>query len=124
MRVASTIAGLLLAQGALACGYCVEDKIAAAYDHSVIVRAVDGRHKVAFLSVEGTPAKSQERTLARAVESTAGVDRGTVRVSIEGGALSFAFDPSRHSLRSIVDGIQKQFAAKGAGVSVLRVVGD
>jgi len=124
MRTASVVAGLLLAQGALACGHCVEDKIAAAYDHSVIVRAVDNRHKVAFLSLEGAPTKSQERALVRAVESTAGVDRGTARVSLEGGAVSFAFDPSRHALQSIVDGIQKRFAARGAVVSVLRVVGD
>ena len=124
MRALAVLAGLMLAEVALACGYCVEDKIAAAYDHAVIVRAIDGRHKVAFLSVEGAPAKSQERTLARAVESTEGVDRGTVRVSLEGGAVSFAFDPSRHNLNSIVGGIQKRFAAKGAGVSVLRVVGD
>ena len=124
MRAVAVAAALLFAQASLACGYCVEDKIAAAYDHAVVVRAVDGRHKVAFLSVEGALAKSQERALARAVESTAGVDRGSVRVSIEGGALSFAFDPSRHTLNSIVEGIQKRVAAKGADVSVLRVVGD
>jgi len=124
MRGAVVAAGLLFAQAALACGYCVEDKIAAAYDHAVIARAVDVRHKVAFLSMEGALAKSQERVLARAVESTAGVDRGTVRISVEGGALSFAFDPSRHTLNSIVEGIQKRVAAKGADISVLRVVGD
>jgi len=124
MRAIAVLAGLLVAQAALACGYCVEDKIAAAYDHSVIVSAMDRRHQVAFLSVEGATAKSEERTLARAVETTAGVDKGSVRVSLEGGALSFAFDPSRHPLTSIVDGIQRKLAAKGAAVSVLRVVKD
>jgi len=124
MRAAAAVAGLLAAQAALGCGYCVEDKIAAAYDHAVVVRAMDRHHQVAFLSVEGTTAKSQERTYARAVESTAGVDRGSVRVSVEGGALSFAFDPARHALTSIVEGIRKKLAATGAGVSLLRVVKD
>jgi hypothetical protein len=124
MRTVSMIAGLLLAQGALACGHCVEDKIAAAYDHSVIVRAHDRRHHVAFLSVEGALNTSQARTIARAVESTPGVDSGTVRVSIESGAVSFAFDPSRHRLGAIVERIDKKFAAKGASVSVLRVLGN
>ena len=123
MRAVALAAGLLAAQGALACGHCVEDKIAAAYDHAVIVRAVDARHKVAFLSLEGTLARSQERSLARAVEKTAGVDHGTVRVSLEGGAVSFAYDPAR-SLSAIVDGVRKTLAAKGAEVSLLRVVGD
>ena len=123
MRVGAGFVGLLFAQAALACGYCVEDKVAAAYDHAVIVRALDARHKVAFLSLEGTLARSQERALARAVETTAGVDRGTARVSLEGGAVSFAYDPAR-PLSDIVDGVRRTFAAKGAGVSLLRVVGD
>ncbi len=124
MRVVMAIASLLLAQGAVACGYCAEDKIAAAYDHSVIVRALDRKHEVAFLSVDGALAQSQERAIARAVESTPGVDPGTVRVSLASGAVSFAFDPSRQPLNAIVDGIRKKIAAKGAGVSLLRVLGD
>ena len=124
MRAAALAAGLLVAQATLACGYCVEDKIAAAYDHAVVVHAMDARHKVAFLSLGGAPLGSQARTLARAVEGIAGVDRGTVRVSLEGGAASFAFDPSRYPVNTIVDSIQKKLAAKGAEVSLLRVVGD
>src|SRR5262245_43362881 len=112
MRSVFVAAGLLFAQAALACGYCVEDKIAAAYDHGVIVRALDTRHKVAFLSLEGTLVKSQGRKLAHAVEATAGVDRGTVRVSVEGGAVSFAYDPSR-PLSAIVEGVSKSVAAQG-----------
>jgi hypothetical protein len=123
LRAVAILVGVCLAQGALACGYCVEDKIAAAYDHGVVVRAVDARHKVVFLSVEGAPAGSQGRALVRVVETTAGVDAGTVRVSLEGGAVSFAYDPSR-SLGPIINSIEKKFAAKGAGVSLLRVVGD
>ena len=59
MRVVVAAVGLLLAQAALACGYCVEDKIAAAYDHAVVVRAADRHHQVAFLSIEVAPAGSQ-----------------------------------------------------------------
>jgi len=122
MRIAMIIAGLALAQGALACGYCVEDKIAAAYDHGVIVRALDRRHEVVFLSLEGPIERDQERAISRFVESTPGIDKGSVRVSLQGGAVSFAFDPSRRPLGAIVDTLQKKFAAKGAGVSVLRVL--
>ncbi len=124
MRAIAVVAGTLLAQSALACGYSVDDKIAVAYDHSVVVRALDRRHEVAFLSVEGTLAKSQERAITRAVESTAGVDPGTVRVSLESGAVSFAYDPSRQRLSAIVSSLERKFAAKGAGVRALRVLGN
>jgi hypothetical protein len=106
MRAIAILAGLLLADGAIACGYCVEDKIAAAYDHAVVVSALDRRHEVAFLSIEGGPAKGQERAIAGAVESVAGVDRGTVRVSIESGS------------------VRKKLAAKGTRASLLKVLDD
>jgi hypothetical protein len=124
MRAIAILAGLLLADGAIACGYCVEDKIAAAYDHAVVVSALDRRHEVAFLSIEGGPAKGQERAIAGAVESVAGVDRGTVRVSIEGGAVSFAFDPARAAVGSIVGSVRKKLAAKGTRASLLKVLDD
>jgi hypothetical protein len=124
MRAIAILAGLTLAESVLACGYCVEDKIAAAYDHAVIVSAMDRRHEVAFLSIEGTTAKSQERSIVSAVESVAGVDRGTVRVSLEGGAVSFAFDPARTPVSAIVGNIRKKLAAKGVRVSLLRVLDD
>lgn len=122
MRAIAILAGLMLAESVLACGYCVEDKIAATYDHAVIVGAADRRHQVVFLSLENGPAKSRERAVARAVESTPGVDAGTVRVSLENGAVSFAFDPSRTSLNSIVGSVRRKLTGKGSGVSVLRVL--
>lgn len=122
MHAVAILAGLMLAERVLACGYCVEDKIAATYDHAVIVGAADRRHQVVFLSLENGPAKSRERAVARAVESTPGVDAGTVRVSLENGAVSFAFDPSRTSLNSIVGTVRRKLAGKGSGVSVLRVL--
>ena len=124
MRAIEILTGVLLAHGALACGYCVEDKIAAAYDHAVVVSALDRRHEVAFLSMEGGPPKGQERAIAGAVESVAGVDRGTVRVSIEDGAVSFAFDPARAPESSIVGSVRKKLAAKGARTSLLKVLDD
>jgi copper chaperone CopZ len=124
MRAIAILAGLMLAASVLACGYCVEDKIAAAYDHAVVVSAIERRHQIAFLSIEGTTAKNRERSIASTVESVAGVDRGTVRVSLEGGAVSFAFDPARAPASSIVDSVRKKLAAKGARARLLKVLDD
>jgi hypothetical protein len=122
VRALATLAGLMLAESVFACGYCIEDKIAATYDHAVIVGAADRRHQVVFLSLGDGPTKGRERAVVRAVESAPGVDAGTVRVSLENGAISFAFDPSRTSLSSIVGSVRRKLAGKGSGVSVLRVL--
>ena len=98
---------LLLAAGpAAACGYCVEDKIAATYDHAVIMRALAAKHHVAFLHVDGT-AKSRA-ALEKAAYSAPAVDRGTVRVSADLLTVSFAFDPARANLGAIHARIEKQ----------------
>jgi hypothetical protein len=102
----AVLAGLLLAaQGALACGYCVEDKVAMVYDHSVIVRALNKRHEVAFLAIEGPLAASprRQRELERAIESTPGVDRASARVSSpERRSPSPTIRRARRSVRSCV----------------------
>jgi len=64
---------------AQACGYCVEDKIAATYDHAVVTRALAEKHHVVFLHVDG--AVPGRKALEDAVYSAPGVDRGTARVS-------------------------------------------
>jgi hypothetical protein len=38
----------LRATTALACGHCVEDRMAVVYDHPVVARALGARHHVAF----------------------------------------------------------------------------
>ena len=125
MRAA--LAGLLLlvpAAAAIACGYCVEDRVAATYDHSVIVRSLERRHEVAFFAIEGQIATSPhlDREIQNALESTGGVDRGSARVSLPAGSLSFAYDPARQKLGPIMRAIEKTLAPKGLSVSLLRVV--
>ena len=125
MRVA--LAGLLLlvpSAAAIACGHCVEDKVAAAYDHSVIVRSVDRGHEVAFFAIEGRIAASPgfRREIETALQSTGGIDRGTARVSRDATSLSFAYDPGRQKLGPIARALEKRLAPKGLNISLLRVI--
>jgi hypothetical protein len=120
-------AGLLLlvpAAAAVACGYCVEDRIAAAYDHSVIVSSLDRSHEVAFFAIEGAVAPSAgfRREIRTALQSTKGIDRGTERVSNDTTSLSFAYDPARHKLGPIMRAIESRLAPKGLNISLLRVI--
>src|SRR3982750_1452609 len=73
MRAA--VFSLLLAAGpAAACGYCVEDKIAATYDHAVVTQAFARKHQVAFFHVDGTASR---RALEQAGYSPPAGGRGT-----------------------------------------------
>jgi len=123
----AVLGGLLLAaQGALACGYCVEDRVAMVYDHSVIVRALNKRHEVVFLAVEGSLAATPglQRELERAIESTPGVDRRSARVSLAGASLSFAYNPARAPLGSILRSLDKKLELKGIRTTLLRSVSE
>jgi len=115
---------LLAPSVALACGVCVEDRVAAAYDHAVVTRSIERRHEVVFLAIEGEIAVSARlsREIQAAVESAGGVDRGSTRVSLASASLSFAYDPARGRLGPIMRALDKALAQSGLSVSLLRVI--
>jgi len=113
-----------VAPSALACGYCIEDKIAAVYDHAVATRAISQKHQVVFFAVEGSipPGEGSRRALEAIVESVAGVDKGSARVSVESASLSAAFDPARMPFAGMEHSLSRKLAAKGLSVGILRVM--
>ena len=107
MRAIELAVILLVASGeALACGYCVEDQIATAYDHAVVTHALAEKHVVVFMHVDG--AVPSRRALERAVYSVPAVDRGTARVSADLLTVSFAFDPARTGLGALHARLEKR----------------
>lgn len=121
------VIGMLIAghaSTAKACGYCIEDKIAAVYDHAVVTRATTQKHQVVFFALEGeipTGEKSR-RTLEAVVESIAGVDKDSARVSVEGASLSAAFDPQRTSFATMERSLRRKLAPRGLSVAIMRVM--
>jgi hypothetical protein len=124
--VRRALAGVLLAVGAdaFACGYCVEDRVAAVYDHALVVRSLDHRHRVVFLAIDGPLATEEDerKALEGALRGVPGLDPGSLRVSLTGAALSFAYDPGRGGLGAIMAGLERRLAPRGLGLSLLRVV--
>ena len=115
------ISTLLLAAAGktLACGYCVEDKIAATYDHAVLTQAFARKHQVAFLHVDGgTPTR---QALERAAYA-AGADKGSVRVAADLLTVSFAFDPARAPLGAIHVRMEKALAAQRVSLMPFQVI--
>src|SRR5262245_2736029 len=122
----STVAALLalLAPAALACGYCVEDKIASTYDHAMVTRALAQKHHVVFFHLEGSLPSSLAsiRAIETAVRSTPGVDAGSTRLAPETATLAVAFDPARHSLVSVQGLLEKKLAAYRLSLMPLRIM--
>ncbi len=120
MRGTELLAVLLLASSrALACGYCVEDQVAATYDHAVVTHALARKHHVAFLHVEG---RASRKALEQAIYSAPGVDRCTVRVSADLLTVSFAFNPSRATLGAIHARAEKKLAAHRVSLLPIEVM--
>ncbi len=109
-------AGLLacVPAGALACGYCIEDRVAAVYDHAIVSRALAQGHEMAFLTLErpatrgGVDAVAMQKT----VEALGGVDRRSVRVDLAQGALSLAFDPRRVAPGKLVEQVERALGTR------------
>jgi hypothetical protein len=109
---------------ALACGYCIEDKIAAVYGHAVATRAIAHRHQVVFFAIEGTipPGEASRRMLEANTRALAGIDKGSVRVSVEAAVVSAEFDPTRATLVDAELALNRKLAARGLHASIMRVI--
>ncbi|HJY77288.1 MAG TPA: hypothetical protein VKE95_11685 [Burkholderiales bacterium] len=116
MRLVAALCLILLQGTAIACGYCVEDKIAATYDHAVVTKALAEKHQVAFFHLEGGAPGGKIEAAAYA----AGADRSSVRVSADALTLALAFDPRRVRLVELQARIEKRVA--GASLMPLRVM--
>jgi len=109
------------ASDAFACGVCVEDKIAAVYDHKVVTSAHDAGHQIVFCAIEGDilPGNTLSHKMRQALESIAGVDRGSVRVSLDTASLSFAFDPARTPRTALIRTANRKLTINGIKLAQL-----
>lgn len=129
MRGFITVAAMLVAvhaPAAFACGYCVEDKIAAVYDHAVAMQAFGHKHQVAFFGIDGPLIVNQatQREIEASAQGVAGIDAGSVRVSVESAALSVAFDPRHLSFAALQKSLEKKLAAKRLTLLPMRVMDE
>jgi hypothetical protein len=108
---------------AAACGVCIEDKMAATYDHAVITTAFNRGHTVVFAEMSDAPLSNadQTRKIIQAFEAAPGVDRGSVRVSFNPAAISFAVDEGKTEIRNVLNGAETALKS-GVHFSLIRAV--
>jgi hypothetical protein len=105
-----------------ACGYCVEDKIAAVYDHAAVSRALEAHQTVVFFAIDGTlhPGVAEERKLEKLFSSVPGI--ATLRLSPEQAAVAVAYDPKRTNLAAAQKALERKLAPLGLSLLPLRVM--
>ena len=111
VRLAGKVIALCLALSStvvIACGYCVEDRIAAVYDHALAQRTLALKHEMIFFAWDGPLTRSEvsKQKIMTLGATVPGVNPGSLRVSMEPAALALAFDPQRSSGQSIEAALQ------------------
>jgi hypothetical protein len=120
-RLAYLVLAVTLSAATFACGICIEDKIAATYDHAVVMRAAARHHVLVFGEIVGTAAmQGATKKIARAAPQVQGIDRASVRTSVSPPAFSFALDPAVQAPDAAVAELQKSVPV--AKLKVLRVM--
>jgi len=82
---------------AKACGVCLEDKVAATYDHALVQRALAQHRVVVFAEPRTSIDASALKAYAAAAARVPGVEAATVRTSAAPASVSFVLDPKRAS---------------------------
>ena len=103
---------------AQACGVCIEDKVAATYDHAVVQRAAAKGKAMVFCEVNGGLDARRIRNAAREVR---GLDISSLRLSQQPAALSFALDTAQQSPQAAVRAMQHA-APAGTRLSIVRLI--
>ena len=126
MKVAFLFASLLLmsTSSVIACGHCIEDKVAAVYDHAIVAKAVHEKHVVAFFGIEGplvvNSASKQE--IQKMMSSINGIDPNTSRISLETGSISLAFNPAILTYPALLEGLDKKLKSKKLSIFPLDLI--
>jgi len=120
---AGLLAILLASSQALACGVCVEDKIAAVYDHAAVHQALAAKRTVVYFHIDGKLVADErtKRSISSIARATPGVDAASVRVSCELASMALAFDARRTSLVKVQDSLEQRLAALGLSLLAMQV---
>jgi hypothetical protein len=106
---------------AQACGVCIDDKVAATYDHAIVMRAMERRHVVVFAEAAGNATGAD---LARAMKAAAarvrGIDRESVRSAPAPLTLSFALDAKVRTPEDALAAVER--GMPGVKLAMLRVM--
>jgi GNAT superfamily N-acetyltransferase len=123
LATATCAAFALVGPAAFACGVCIEDKVAAAYDHATVQEARARGEVVVFAEVRGRGAAAHFVAAAReAAKRVPGVAAQSVRAADEPASLSFALNPRARSPEAVLAAIERAASAAAVRLELLKVM--
>lgn len=111
----------LASLSALACGHCLEDRIASVYDHVLVEKTKQLNQKMLYLIWDG-PANRDEamrRELISIASRLPGITKGSVRVSLESATIGLAYQPLKISREQVEALLLQKLKSKRIVVSSL-----
>lgn len=122
IRVAAALLALSAAPAAIACGHCIEDRVAAVYDYQLELLAGQEHLRIAYLGVRGARAETQAASdrVAAVLRENAVAMPGTIRTSVEPAAAAFAWHGDDQALRAALRDTNSRLAPAGLSVELLR----
>lgn len=93
-----------------------------AYDRRERARPLGRKRLVVLFAIDGKPAPGASGAIESIVASTFGVDKGSVRVSVEEASLSLAFDPQRVAFAAVLRILDLKLAALRISLLPIRVM--
>ena len=123
LLVALFMAGMISASHAQGCGACVEERMAATYDHDLVIGAMDRGHQIVFTDVASRElTRTEWHLLSWVVQSVRGVMKGSVRTSKSPMALSFEIDPQATSDATAIRQINRRIGKRPIRISLIRTM--
>jgi hypothetical protein len=126
MKFRLPMAGCVLAAAfgaAFACGVCIDDKVAAAYDHDVVQRAVQAGRLVVFCELSGPfEARSLAPHAKKAAATLPGVDPSSIRTSNDLPVISFTIDPARQTPDTAVAALRSRLTGERIVPTLLKAL--
>jgi len=125
MAVLALAAALALPAAGLACETCIEDQIAATYDHAIVANAQASGQAVLYAAVRGknAGAAGSDATIRRAIASVAGVDASSIHLSAAPPTASFAWNAKRLPSAAVLRAINGRLAGSGVALVALQKFG-
>jgi hypothetical protein len=114
---------IAMSGAAYGCGVCIEDKVAATYDHAVIRQAIAAHRQVIFVALDGNDATRVGERIARAAGHVPGMQRLSVRYAVSPPALSFALANNVAPDKALA-AFQKAVAGMDVRMRIVRIMRD
>lgn len=119
----ATGAAVAISSSVYACGVCIEDKVAATYDHAIVHQAIASHRQVIFVALEGRDAALAGARIVSAARRVPGTEPASVRYAAAPPAFSFALAKNVAPDKALA---AFQMAVKGMDVQmrVVRIMRD